>query len=42
MKHRADAVDYLRSDGGTWGYIAIPEADRLSEVPLKPQGRRFE
>jgi len=42
MTHRADAVEYLRKDGGTFGMIGIPKRDRESDVSLKPQGRRFE
>jgi len=42
MNGRAAAVDYLRKDGGTFGYLGIPKRDRESDVALGPQGRRFE
>lgn len=42
MTHRSEAVEYLRKDGGAFGLIGIPKRDRESDVPLKPQGRRFD
>ena len=42
MTNRAAAVEYLKEDGGPLGMLGIPKRDRLADVPLKPQGRRFE
>lgn len=42
MTNRGAAVEYLRQEGGTFGMIGIPKRDRESDVPLEPQGKRFD
>ena len=42
MTNRGAAVEYLREEGGTFGLIGIPKRDRESDVPLRPQGKRFD
>jgi len=42
MTNRAAAVEYMKEEGGTFGLLGIPKRDRESDVPLKPQGKRFD
>jgi len=42
MTNRGKAVEYLREEGGVFGFLGIPKRDRESDVPLAPQGKRFD